>query len=83
MVFSVHSRDRGDVTAVGCNILPPFPAGTALTGYSVNGRRFPSQTEVVADGQPMVIGLDNIRTAIARGAPRTWGKRPLPKVSDH
>ena len=76
MRFEVHALGQESRVAEGTNMLAAFPLGTILTGYSVNGKRFPSLARVVADGNDMVIALDQIREAIKQGAPRLY-RRPL------
>ena len=72
MRLEIQSADGGTRAAEGTNIIPAFPAGTELIGYSINGKRFNSTEPVVADGRDSIILLAQIRRAIECGAPPLW-----------
>jgi hypothetical protein len=72
MRFAVKARSGSIHSVIGSNIVPAFPAGMPLESWSINGWWTPCAAGSISDGEDMMIGLDQVRVALAAGAPRKW-----------
>jgi hypothetical protein len=74
MQFQIAALGGAIHTSLGTNMIEPFPAGTQLMAYSVNGQWFNATKPVFCEEgvEFLLIELSDIRDAIRRGAPRLF-----------
>ena len=72
MKFAVRAANSSVHHSIGSNLIEPFPVGTPLASWGLNGWWVPLAPDTVADGEIMTIPLESVRKAITAGAPRKW-----------